>query len=98
MAYIAYARKKSFTGLGNRPRYNREASTICRGCGELIVWMTTRNGKKLPVQLTSFTQGDTVYKQGVHQCHFDYCPARRLTVTKMSPRDMRGRDFGSEYI
>lgn len=36
----------------------------CRGCGEEIIWATTKSGKKMPVH---FTEEGWV-------CHFDDCP------------------------
>jgi hypothetical protein len=51
-------------------------ASICRDCGEPIVFMRTRLGKLIPVDADSVTDGDTEYEpRSGHVSHFDSCLA-----------------------
>ena len=48
----------------------------CRSCNAAIVWLTTKQGNSMPVDATTFNQGDDrVFdvKKG-HISHFATCP------------------------
>lgn len=55
------------------------AATTCKYCGEEIVWMETKKGKKIPVDLETCDENDTLYDKSYMKCHFETC-------TKQPPR------------
>lgn len=48
----------------------------CRSCHARITWMTTRKGKKMPVDADTAADGDTLYQPAIHRSHFETCPDR----------------------
>ena len=55
----------------------------CRSCNQEIVWMITKKGKNIPVDIHSvdtdhlFAIGPDeklTFEYGTHVCHFDSCP------------------------
>jgi hypothetical protein len=55
----------------------------CRTCKADIVWLRTKAGKSMPVNVQPTaapfrgpTAGETAYKHGEHQSHFVTCPQR----------------------
>jgi hypothetical protein len=53
--------------------YEYDNDGFCRGCGELIEWWITPNGKKMPMEVvkTAIIQHATA---DVRQPHFASCP------------------------
>lgn len=50
--------------------------TECRACGEAIVFLQTRNGRRIPVNAeTVLDPGETDFDESRgHVSHFDTCP------------------------
>lgn len=46
----------------------------CRSCQAPIVWMTTRNGKNIPVDPDDVDPEDEVFDVRKHTAHFSSCP------------------------
>jgi len=47
----------------------------CRSCGELVVWMKTKNGKNMPVNAKTAKFGDALFDSSKgHVSHFATCP------------------------
>lgn len=44
----------------------------CNRCGKSIYWVTTKAGKKMPIEASSW-DGSPMFKYGVHISHFDSC-------------------------
>lgn len=49
----------------------------CRGCGATIVFLPTRKGKRMPVDVASVAEGDTEFDYSRHSSHFSSCPKMR---------------------
>jgi hypothetical protein len=45
----------------------------CMYCGAEIVWMQTRSGKNIAVDIETCNQDDTLYDKETMKCHFDTC-------------------------
>lgn len=45
----------------------------CRSCGELIIWMTTISGKKMPVDYDDEIEDEVVFDTTRMQSHFATC-------------------------
>jgi hypothetical protein len=45
----------------------------CRSCSAPVVWLTTRNGKRMPTDAASVADGDTEFDRRRHRSHFDTC-------------------------
>lgn len=60
----------------------RHEITTCRGrppnydngCGAEIVWLTTKQNKKMPVDAASVERDDDFYEPGRHVPHWSTCP------------------------
>lgn len=48
----------------------------CRGkdCGELLVWLTTRRGYRIPVKAESVADDDEIFDRERHSPHWITCP------------------------
>ena len=52
----------------------------CKFCGENVVWMKTKKGKKILVDAETCNENDTEYNKETMKCHFETCtkqPAKR---------------------
>lgn len=45
-----------------------------KGCGEPIIWLTTRRGKFMPIEPDSVEPDDELYDHGRHVVHWATCP------------------------
>lgn len=45
----------------------------CRDCGSSIIWLKTKNGKKVAVEMEECHDDDEIYETGRHVCHWDVC-------------------------
>lgn len=46
----------------------------CRSCGAPIVWLPTRTGKTMPVDMATVRPGDALFDHTRHVSHFATCP------------------------
>ncbi len=46
----------------------------CRSCSAGIVWMQTKTGKTIPVDVASVRNDDTLFDPAIHKSHFITCP------------------------
>ncbi len=46
----------------------------CRGCGEYIVWLKTKNGKNMPVEPETVDHDDDEFDHTKHEAHWGNCP------------------------
>jgi hypothetical protein len=51
--------------------YKYDGESHCRGCGVLMLWFTTPNGKKMPMTIVPGTENDD---HRTLTCHFGNCP------------------------
>jgi hypothetical protein len=51
--------------------YSYSGESLCRGCGALIVWFDTINGKKMPMSVVKGTEDN---ERRVLEPHFATCP------------------------
>lgn len=45
----------------------------CKRCGAWFIWMRTKNGKHIAVDVDTFEDGDTLYDRKKHACHWETC-------------------------
>ena len=50
-------------------------TALCRSCKKPIVWLTTKNGRTMPVDEAGVSEGDVVFDATRHVSHFSTCPA-----------------------
>lgn len=59
----------------------------CTACGKPIIWMMTRDGRKMPVNAETVQPTDTVFERGRHTSHFDTCPHSEQFGRRRMTRD-----------
>ena len=59
-------------GAGN-PQFSGPA--FCKDCGEEVVWMLTKRGKKVPVNVNTY-HDELIYNDWVNKCHWETCVAK----------------------
>ena len=60
--------------LSDQAHRNRHAR--CRSCNAAIIWFTTNNGRKMPVDAATVKPMDVWLNMGHHISHFATCPDR----------------------
>jgi hypothetical protein len=71
----------------------------CRGCGEDVIWLVTRNGKNMPIDAATVRPGDTMFDPVHHSSHFDTCPkADKFRKTERDASPVRNTKPMSEQI
>lgn len=45
----------------------------CRACGKKIVFLQTARGKTMPIDASSYREGNTVFSPSIHVSHFSTC-------------------------
>lgn len=58
--------------MSELPILERQVSR-CRACGAAIIWLTTNNNRRMPVNAESAEYTDEFYEQGKHVSHFTTC-------------------------
>lgn len=48
--------------------------TNCRSCQASIVWLPTRTGARMPVDVDGVLEDDTEFDAARHKSHFATCP------------------------
>ena len=51
----------------------------CRDCESSIVWLKTKNGKKIAVETDDCNGDDELFDRNRHKCHWDVCRAKNET-------------------
>ena len=46
----------------------------CKACGALMVFLSTRSGKKMPVDASSIEAHELMFDHTKHKSHFATCP------------------------
>lgn len=49
-------------------------SSQCGSCGAAVKWVKTAKGKNMPVNASSWEEGDTLFDSKKHRSHFATCP------------------------
>jgi len=63
----------SFEDLDDTSERHERRIVRCQSCRARIIFLTTVNGKKMPVDADTVEDGDEVYEQGRHVSHFTTC-------------------------
>jgi hypothetical protein len=59
----------------------------CRSCKAQIVWLPTKAGKNIPVNLTNYSPEDKEFKPNWHVAHFATCPHAKAWRKRKNKRE-----------
>ena len=54
---------------------NKEKKIVeCKSCGADMVWLITKNGKRIPVDADTVVAGEEIFDPDSMTTHFETCP------------------------
>lgn len=81
MSWVAAAGTATAVGVAYFLRRNKvieetksDRCRSCRSCGAAIIWLKTKNFKKIPVDYDSVEGMELMFEPGKHVSHFATCP------------------------